>query len=83
MSRQLVVSELGNFLQLKFPTLPAPVDETTELIEGGAVDSLGVLEIVGFLSEQFGVEIADDDFAVEHFATVGTLADLVEAKRAR
>jgi acyl carrier protein len=44
------------------------------LLEKGVIDSMGVLELVGFLQTEFGVAIGDDDLIEENF---GTLADIV------
>lgn len=48
------------------------------LLESGIIDSLGLMELVAFLEEEFGVEIDDADIRVEHFRTVGDIARLVE-----
>lgn len=65
-------------------TLPAAttqaLDADTLLLEGGLLDSLGILQLTLFLGEHFGVEIEDTDFVPEHFATVGDLAGLILRK---
>lgn len=46
----------------------------------GAVDSLGLNQLVGFLEEEFQIEVEDDDIREEHFSTVRTISNLVTAK---
>lgn len=51
------------------------------LIENGVVDSLGLFMLVGFLEEQFGVEILDEELLPENFATIGALMKFIERKQ--
>ncbi len=52
----------------------------TRLLEGGLLDSLGVLQLTLFLGEHFGVEIEDTDFVPENFETIGDVARLIQRK---
>lgn len=52
----------------------------TPLLEGSMLDSLGALQLVMFVGDKMHVEISDDDFVPEHFATVGSLARFVVRK---
>lgn len=73
---------LERFLRQHIPAAAAqPVDAQTPLLSSGLLDSLGVLQLVTFLAEEFGVEISDEDFSEENFATVGALLALVAMKR--
>lgn len=54
------------------------IDESTGLLgELPELDSLAVVELAVALENRFGIEIADDAFTGEVFATVGTLARFV------
>jgi acyl carrier protein len=46
----------------------------------GRVDSLGLNQLIGFLEDEFEIEVDDDDMREEHFATVSTITRLVTAK---
>ncbi|MET9115252.1 acyl carrier protein [Streptomyces longwoodensis] len=46
-----------------------------------ALDSLGFLELRVTCEQQFGVEISEDDFTPEHFATIRSVAALVHSLR--
>lgn len=48
----------------------------------GAVDSLGLMQIVGFVEDEFGVEIDTADITTTHFRTPTAIGDLVAAKLA-
>jgi acyl carrier protein len=73
---------VADYLRGRFPALAGkPIDDATPLLAGGAVDSLGILDLAAFLGERLGVEIADDDFEPENFETFGALVAFVERRR--
>jgi len=43
------------------------------LLEKGVIDSMGVLELIGFVEREFGVEVGDADINEDN---LGTLADI-------
>ena len=50
------------------------------LLESGIVDSLGILELVNFVTETFGVHVTDEDLLPENFNSIGSLIAFVERK---
>lgn len=44
-------------------------------------DSMAVVSLITAIEEQLGIAIDDDDLDAQAFATVGTLADFVQARR--
>lgn len=46
------------------------------------LDSMAVVHVLTAVEDHFGVVIADDELSAETFATLGSLADFVEAKLA-
>ena len=52
------------------------------LIEAGIIDSTGVLELVGFLEETFGIRIGDNDLVPENLDTIDNIVSYVERNRA-
>jgi acyl carrier protein len=57
------------------------VAEDEHLMERGIVDSMGMMELIDFLEEQFGVQPADDEITEENFATLARIAGFVARKR--
>jgi len=56
------------------------LNDDTELIESGIVDSLGIMKLLQYLEDSFSVRIADDELRPENFATPGTIVSLIEKK---
>lgn len=52
------------------------ISEDTELIDSGIVDSLGILKILSFLDDEFGVDLSDEDIRPEKFATIKLILEL-------
>jgi len=57
-----------------------PTDEGDPL-SNGAVDSLGIEQLVSYIEQAFGVTFRDDEVVAKNFASVPTLAELVNQKR--
>ena len=50
------------------------------LLESGVLDSTGVLELVGFLEQTFGIEVANEDLVPENLDSISNVASFVERK---
>ena len=57
------------------------IDDDEPLIETGIVDSLGVLKILAFLDEKFGIDLSSEGITLENFKSVRTICNLVEKQR--
>jgi acyl carrier protein len=57
-----------------------PVGYDDDLLALGVIDSFGIVELVGFLEERFGIAIEDDDLTPEHFSSVAGIAEFVSSK---
>jgi len=58
-----------------------PPGEEASLIEGGIVDSTGVLELVAFVEDTFGVAVGDAEIVPANFDSIARIAAYVAAKR--
>jgi acyl carrier protein len=58
---------------------PSLVTDETHLV-GGVLDSLGLMQLVNFINEEFGVKFEDEEVTPENFRTVQDLERLVQEK---
>jgi acyl carrier protein len=73
---------IRRFLEGLAPGTVVPeLTRETALLGSGLLDSLGILQLTMFLAEEFGIDIGDDDFTLENFASVGALLDFIAARR--
>jgi acyl carrier protein len=56
------------------------VDVDTDLIATGSLDSLSVMELVAFLTDEFKIKIAAADIIPVNLRSVATLTAFVEAR---
>lgn len=73
--REFLIGEVLYDRQLK------ALDAGENLIEKGLLDSLGILKVVEFCEEHFGITIPDDEVLPDHMESVRAIAALVERRR--
>jgi acyl carrier protein len=75
-------TRIRSFVLQKFPAARKrrAFNDEVQLLESGIVDSLGVLDIVGFLEQTFSIRIDDDDLTPENFGNVKCIGSFVEKK---
>lgn len=54
--------------------------EDTSFLEEGIVDSTGILELVMFLEETYGIKIEDDELIPENFDNLNRIVKYLERK---
>ena len=64
------------------PVSLSPDATDVNLFDSGAVDSVGVLDLVLFLEERFAVRFGPEDLESESFQTIGGILDLIERRKA-
>lgn len=50
------------------------------LVEQGIIDSMGILRVVTFIEENFGLVLAPEDLMLENFATIDAMTAFVAGK---
>lgn len=82
MTASPVASQIKGFLVQHFPSARHhPLADDDHLLANGILDSLGVLDLVGYLEHEFGISVADEDLVPEHFDTLRRLTAFVLEKR--
>lgn len=76
-----ILQAMGKFFAETLPAASVGTpSEDLQLLESGLLDSLSMLQLTTFLSDEFGIEFDDEDFTAENFATAGSVAALVASK---
>jgi acyl carrier protein len=60
---------------------PSQLAASSSLIEAGLIDSTGVLELVGYLEEQFDIRITNEELLPENLDSIENIVGFVERKR--
>jgi acyl carrier protein len=65
-----------------FGDTKTPLPEDGSLIENGLIDSTGILELVAFVEETFGITVSDEEILPANFDSIAKVEAFVERKRA-
>ena len=76
-----VRSEIRRFLGEELRRELGTLSDRDSLLEAGILDSLGVLELVGFIERQYAVEVTDDEMMPDNFDTIDAIVSFVQGRR--
>jgi acyl carrier protein len=57
------------------------LDNDTDFFEQSIIDSTGILELVCFVEETYGLTVSDDEIVQENFSSINNVASFVEKKQ--
>ena len=57
-----------------------PHADDTSFLEEGIVDSMGIMELVMFVDESFGITVEDEELVPDNFDSVSRLATYIRRK---
>jgi len=80
-----VEADLRRFIADNFPLggEAAQLDGEQSLVEAGVIDSTGVLELIGYVEETYGLEVPDADLLPENFDSLANVASYVGRRLGR
>jgi acyl carrier protein len=72
---------LKDFVYEKFPLAKKRgVTNSDPLLDSGIIDSLGILQLIAFIENEFGIYFSDEDLLPENFQTLDALAAFMQQK---
>lgn len=84
--RYPVNSELAvrEFILHQFPRArKRQINNSDPLLEGGLLDSLGILEVVTFIEQEYGFTVSDEDLVPENFRTIDRIGAFIKNKKSQ
>jgi acyl carrier protein len=73
--------DVREFILKTFPLArKRQVRDSDALLEGGILDSLGILEVVSFIGQRYGIAVEDYDLIPEHFQTIERMVAYIQTK---
>lgn len=77
----MIKNRLRHFITTNFYVPdPSQLSDETSLLEQGVVDSTGVLEVIAFIEEAFGVRVEDHEMLPENLESIECIAAFVAGK---
>lgn len=77
MKKQIVNFITSNFL---FDDTQTGLDEKQSLLETGVIDSTGVLELIAFIEETWGIKVEDEEIIPENLDTILDITYFINQK---
>jgi len=84
LTEQVAAERLERFIRETFKVgeRDSRFSRAVELFEGGYVDSVGMVELLGFVEEEFGVTLSDEDLLSDEFTTIDGMAGIISRRAA-
>jgi len=81
---QTTSHQIRDFILKKFPLArKRGVKESDLLLESGILDSMGVLEVVHFIEQEFKTQVSDEELVPENFQSIDRLVSFLQSKTSR
>jgi acyl carrier protein len=75
---QQVVQTLGEYIKEQYN---AKLDKQENIFNSGIIDSLGFVNLIGFISEAFEIEFEPEDLIEDNFFSLERIAQLILQKK--
>lgn len=60
---------------------PAALEDVASLLDRGIIDSTGVLEVIFFIEDTFGVKVEDSEMLPENLDSIDRIANFITRKK--
>ena len=77
-SMQQVIQTLGEYIKEQYD---AQLDKQENIFNSGIIDSLGFVNLIGFISEAFEIEFEPEDLIEDNFFSLERIAQLILQKK--
>jgi acyl carrier protein len=75
-------SEIRSFIEKNYLfSSEGTLLDSDSLLQKGIVDSTGILELISFLEEKFGIAINDDELLPANLDSIENIVNFLEKKR--
>ena len=81
MTSQTIEEQIREFVWKQFPLArKRGLEPNEKWLETGLIDSLGILDVVHFLEEEFSIQMLDEELVPENFGSLEGVAHFVRRK---
>jgi len=77
-----IKEQVRNFVTSNFYVAdPAALEDEASLLDRGIIDSTGVLEVIFFIEETFGITVEDSEMLPDNLDSIERIANFVARKK--
>lgn len=75
-------TQIRTFIEKEFiRTSGLDLQNTDSLIEHGIIDSLGIMKLLTYLEQSFGIKVNDEELIPVNFETIDSISTFIRSKR--
>lgn len=75
---QLTIQILAQYIK---DTYNAELESQENIFASGIIDSIGFANLIGFITEEFKIELAPDDLVEDNFYSLERIAQFISEKK--
>lgn len=77
-----IIAELEKFIlsELAFNKDQRSIASDEDILSMGVVDSMGIIRLVAFIEEKFGITVKDEDIVPENFQNIDSINNYIVSK---
>jgi acyl carrier protein len=74
---QQIIHTLGDYIKEQYN---AKLDKQDNIFSAGIIDSIGFVNLIGFITEEFGIELDPEDLVEDNFYSLERIAQFITEK---
>ncbi len=78
-SHDKIKTQLTKFIKNNFP-LNGPLNDNDSFFDNGIIDSIGVLELVGFIEKKFDIKVDDEELIPDNLDSINSILEFIKGK---
>lgn len=75
---QQIIHTLGEYIKEQYN---AKLDKQENIFSAGIIDSIGFVNLIGFITEEFKVELDPEDLVEDNFYSLERIAQFISEKK--
>jgi acyl carrier protein len=75
---QQIIHTLGEYIKEQYN---AKLDKQENIFSAGIIDSIGFVNLIGFITEEFKVELDPEDLIEDNFYSLERIAQFISEKK--
>lgn len=79
---EMIKDQVRQFVTSNFYVAdPSSLDDNASLLDRGVIDSTGVLEVIFFIEEKFGIKVEDSEMLPDNLDSIDRIASFIDRKK--
>jgi acyl carrier protein len=80
-TKTTIEQKTKQFIEAKSPTVrQGTLLNTDSLLDNNIIDSMGFLDLVTFVENEFNITVEDDELMTENFDSIDSITEFINAK---